>query len=318
MNHVSWVFYYWSKCVEPHIHPRLDSIGIAGFSHDFGTLQGKHSIIAEVFDSLGKHKPTFFQIITFLLGPAFPILNRIPSPRRTLEKKFKLTADGISKDLLQRTRQEKEGAIEGKRDNSVIGTLSVFICYDCNTNYILHVYSQVFRRKLRAAYLRRRSHCSGELDSISPQTSWHTNLATVYTDQSPDSRWLWDYLKFVFHTDCYQLPLIKWLHRSLSTEVSLTVGLSIFEFPVHLKFRLSVYVSGPWSNYARTSRFKPHCAKNSPRTSATAATPRMTSWPTVYHTWTLWSTKFYECTHRYGIRYVSWGISLFSTLNETY
>jgi hypothetical protein len=111
---------------ETDIDFRLDSIGMGGFSHDFGTLRGKDHIIAEVFNSLGKHKPTFFQIITFLLSTVLPILAHIPNPRTTLEKKFKLAAEEISRELLRKSREEKITTISGKKGNSVIETLSMF------------------------------------------------------------------------------------------------------------------------------------------------------------------------------------------------
>ncbi|OAX33681.1 cytochrome P450 [Rhizopogon vinicolor AM-OR11-026] len=36
-------------------YTRLDTIGIAGFSHDFGSLDGKHSVVTEVFDNSGSN-----------------------------------------------------------------------------------------------------------------------------------------------------------------------------------------------------------------------------------------------------------------------
>jgi hypothetical protein len=131
------------------MHFRLDSIGTGGFSHDFGTLRGQHSTIAEVFDSLGKHKPTFFQTITFLLSTVLPILARISSPRRYLEKKFKSAAEEISREMLNKSREEKVAAIAGKVDNSVLGTLSMFDrlqkSYGGNPDCILHANSSCFR-----------------------------------------------------------------------------------------------------------------------------------------------------------------------------
>jgi hypothetical protein len=104
----------------------LDTIGIAGFSHDFGTLQGNHSAIAEVFESFVMLKHTLFQIVVFILSTAFPILMRTPGPRRNLVQKFSSNAENISRQLLETTRKEKEGAGEGQRDHSVIGLLSMF------------------------------------------------------------------------------------------------------------------------------------------------------------------------------------------------
>jgi hypothetical protein len=46
------------------------------------------------------------------LGLAFPILTHIPTQRFNLFKKFRLTSEEISKGLLERTRNEKEGDVE--------------------------------------------------------------------------------------------------------------------------------------------------------------------------------------------------------------
>ena len=109
-----------------YTHPRLDSIGIAGFSHDFGALRGKGSVIADVFNSFSRLKPTLSQKLAFVLGGMFPFLAYLPSPRRVLERKFNSTAEGISRELLEKTRKEKEGTVEGKGDYSVMGRLSMF------------------------------------------------------------------------------------------------------------------------------------------------------------------------------------------------
>ncbi|KIM75166.1 hypothetical protein PILCRDRAFT_79346 [Piloderma croceum F 1598] len=102
------------------------NIGTGSFSHDFGTLQHQHSTITKVFTSFGKLKPTFLKTIIFLLSTVLPILACIPSPRRTLEKKFKSAAEEILRELLNKSREEKVAAITGKVDNSVLGILSMF------------------------------------------------------------------------------------------------------------------------------------------------------------------------------------------------
>jgi len=126
MNRVSRVPHLRLIPTTSHKHPSLDSVGIAGFSHSFGTLEGKPSTIADIFDSFGKLKLTFFQILIFILGPVFPVLAHTPSSRRTLEARFNSASDEISRKLLERTRKTKEGTIEGQRDHSVIGLLSMF------------------------------------------------------------------------------------------------------------------------------------------------------------------------------------------------
>jgi hypothetical protein len=219
-------------------HFRLDSVGTGGFSHDFGTLRGKHSTIAEVFNSLGKHKPTFFQSIMFLLSAVLPILARMPSPRRTLEKQFNSAAEKISRELLQKSRDEKVAAIASKGDNSVLGTLSMFNrlrkLYGGNADCILDANSSCFRWYFRAAYVWRRSHGSGEPDSISFLNKHSYQHYGAYRLKSSFL------LAMKLHPVCISYWLlstsINWLNEWMSTEVSLTVRRSFHRLSIHIRF----------------------------------------------------------------------------------
>jgi len=99
-------------------------VGIGGFSHDFRTLRGECSTITEIFECFGKLKPTVLQILLLVLSTAFPVLTHL-RPSKSLVRKFKLAAEEISMELLQKTRKEKEGIVEGKEDHSIIGLLSM-------------------------------------------------------------------------------------------------------------------------------------------------------------------------------------------------
>ncbi|KZP25791.1 cytochrome P450 [Athelia psychrophila] len=101
----------------------LDSVGIAGFSHDFGTLEGKQSDIADIFDDFGRHKPSFAQMIVFILSAAFPVVWRLPTAKNKLVMGFARTAESISRSLLERTRKHNSLAGGSKGDKSVIGIL---------------------------------------------------------------------------------------------------------------------------------------------------------------------------------------------------
>lgn len=105
-----------------HVLCRLDSIGIAGFSHDFGTLEGKHSDVAEHFDALGNVKPDRIARITILLGSVFPILVKLPSPRRNVVKQLNTSMGEIATELLENSRKELAGTSKTE-DKSIIGTL---------------------------------------------------------------------------------------------------------------------------------------------------------------------------------------------------
>ncbi|EIW76504.1 cytochrome P450 [Coniophora puteana RWD-64-598 SS2] len=100
----------------------LDTVGIAGFSHDFGTLQGQQADVADVFHSLGHApaKPSLMRMLIFNLAPHIPWLFKIPSKRSSILTKLNESMGQISEMLLSRTREQKA---EGEEDKSVIGLL---------------------------------------------------------------------------------------------------------------------------------------------------------------------------------------------------
>ena len=105
---------------------RLDTLGLAGFSHNFGALQGKHAHVTEVFDIFGA-SPRSSAINTglVLLAQAIPFLTDIPTSRRRLVKKLNVAMEEISNVLLSRTKKEMEmGVVGGKEERSLIGLLS--------------------------------------------------------------------------------------------------------------------------------------------------------------------------------------------------
>ncbi|EIW74082.1 cytochrome P450 [Coniophora puteana RWD-64-598 SS2] len=101
----------------------LDSIGVAGFSHDFGTLDGKYSKVADVFERFQSTKPGVFFNISILIGLVFPAIMKLPIARLALAKELNGALSVVAKDLIERMRQEKAGLAEGQSDNSVIGLL---------------------------------------------------------------------------------------------------------------------------------------------------------------------------------------------------
>lgn len=103
----------------------LDSVGIAGFSHDFGSLEGKHSAVADVFDRMGHIKPSPITAAAIFFGNTFPFLWRIPTPMRRLQIQLNRSMEEIATVLLENTRREMQGTGEkGREDKSIIGLLS--------------------------------------------------------------------------------------------------------------------------------------------------------------------------------------------------
>ncbi|KAH0839441.1 cytochrome P450 [Lanmaoa asiatica] len=86
----------------------LDTIGIAGFSHDFGSLDG------------GKTLNKFL----IVLAQALPWLMRLPTPYSNLIKRLNDTMGEVSNALLTKPRQDKEAGTLGEREEkSILGLL---------------------------------------------------------------------------------------------------------------------------------------------------------------------------------------------------
>jgi hypothetical protein len=105
----------------------LDTIGIAGFSHDFGSLDGKHASVTEVFDTFGNNpQASAVNQVFLMLASAFPIIAKIPTKRTTLARKLNVTMGEISNDLLIRSRREEDVNMkEAEEEKSIIGLLSM-------------------------------------------------------------------------------------------------------------------------------------------------------------------------------------------------
>ncbi|KAJ7235293.1 cytochrome P450 [Mycena haematopus] len=102
----------------------LDSIGIAGFSHDFRTLDGEYSAVAAAFDSLNFEGQGFISGLVFLLGTQFPFLANLPTQRNRIMGNLRRTISGIADELLERTRREKKSHVSDETtDRSIIGLL---------------------------------------------------------------------------------------------------------------------------------------------------------------------------------------------------
>jgi len=103
---------------------RLDSIGIGGFAHDFGSLRGKTSPVVATFDSFGSIKPSFSTMLSFVFGMILPGLStRIPSEHM---RRFRSLASGIreiASELLDKATKEKAEVGEGEVEKSIIGAL---------------------------------------------------------------------------------------------------------------------------------------------------------------------------------------------------
>lgn len=87
---------------------RLDSIGLAGFALDFGTLAHKPSVIRDVFDSLAGAKQSFVGTILFLLSMPIPALRWLPSARGVLISRLNRACVQVARELLKSAKEEEE------------------------------------------------------------------------------------------------------------------------------------------------------------------------------------------------------------------
>lgn len=110
----------------PSLPPtRLDSIGLAGFLHNFASLDGKRDPVISVFDSFGalKHDPFYIRVL--LLMKRFPVLFLIPVSISGLMNELYKAMEGTSKAFFEQAKREKdEGPLDGKEGYSIIGMLS--------------------------------------------------------------------------------------------------------------------------------------------------------------------------------------------------
>ncbi|KAF8146306.1 cytochrome P450 [Mycena galopus ATCC 62051] len=93
----------------------LDTIGLAGFSHDFRTLSGKTSSIAAAFDSVGS-KASLIDTILFLLSLRVPVFAKVPTSHQSMLKQLGKTMRSLGDNFLANTS-------DVSTDKSVIGLL---------------------------------------------------------------------------------------------------------------------------------------------------------------------------------------------------
>lgn len=104
----------------------LDTIGIAGFGHDFGALRGEHGIVEEAFDSLASVPPRGLNVLLLLLGPLFPVLLKVPTKRQMMLKKLHQSMQGIAEGLFKKTKKDAEAGTFSSSSRSIIGALGKF------------------------------------------------------------------------------------------------------------------------------------------------------------------------------------------------
>ncbi|KAG5732602.1 Cytochrome P450 4F12 [Termitomyces sp. T112] len=104
-------------------HVSLDSIGIAGFGHDFGSLDGKVPSVVRVFELMNTGSSTL-SLFVFLLSSVLPFIFNFPTNDNRQWSELHIAMKSIADDLLERTRRESEGLLREKiEEKSIIGLL---------------------------------------------------------------------------------------------------------------------------------------------------------------------------------------------------
>ncbi|KAK0448231.1 cytochrome P450 [Armillaria borealis] len=92
----------------------MDSIGIAGFSHDFGAIDGK----PQIFDSLDLSSGAVFFAFTVIVGNVFPAVLRLPSKRKGGLAAMNRVFTSIADQLLAKAKEHGN-----EEDKSVLSLL---------------------------------------------------------------------------------------------------------------------------------------------------------------------------------------------------
>lgn len=118
----------------------LDSIGLAGFGHDFHALDGTRSEVQKVFDSFA-HAPESGRLnaVFALLAAVLPggIFMRMPSERLRLFKSLSARMREVSEELWRKSQAEKEAVVGmggggNEKVRSALETLCESTCMNFN------------------------------------------------------------------------------------------------------------------------------------------------------------------------------------------
>lgn len=95
----------------------MDTIGIAGFSYNFGALDGTTSPVAKSMEEVTNAKPGLADAFVFFLAPAIPILNYLPTNRQNCVLGMREACRNIAKHIM------KEAEVEEKSERSILALL---------------------------------------------------------------------------------------------------------------------------------------------------------------------------------------------------
>jgi hypothetical protein len=97
---------------------RLDTIGLAGFSHDFGALDSKPSAVATAFADFAGAGMGLGDAFVFFAQFLFPEINSLPTPRQRAINNLHRASGELAKEITAKAEKEEKG------ERSVMGLMS--------------------------------------------------------------------------------------------------------------------------------------------------------------------------------------------------
>ncbi|KAF8622442.1 hypothetical protein AX15_007025 [Amanita polypyramis BW_CC] len=101
----------------------LDSIGIAGFGHDFQSIKGHQYPVTEAFGAFSDMNQGFASLLLFLLSSFIPGIATLPVKRVRLFAKLIAATSEIAEQLIENSRRAKDGSMSDIMDRSILGLL---------------------------------------------------------------------------------------------------------------------------------------------------------------------------------------------------
>jgi hypothetical protein len=89
---------------------RLDTIGLAGFGHDFGALDGRSSAVATAFEDFARHPIGIRNVVMVALQSVFVRLGNLPTEHWRAVEDMRTACSVLARDLLERDREIEKDA----------------------------------------------------------------------------------------------------------------------------------------------------------------------------------------------------------------
>jgi hypothetical protein len=125
------------------MHCSLDTIGIAGFGHDFQTLDGHPSAVIDAFEAFGDTRQGIASQLVLFAASAIPLLQLIPTTRITLFKKLAEVTTGVAKKMLGDEQIGMKMNGDSVKETSILGLLGErFLIAQCVTHIHVSLFSE--------------------------------------------------------------------------------------------------------------------------------------------------------------------------------